>query len=95
VLAAMRPLALTTWAGRTGLGELRGPGALDRERRPGRVRVDLSLARRYALAVRAATDAYLCGVAEDDLGRHEAEALTAVLLDLAARRGEIGGLLSG
>jgi hypothetical protein len=93
VLAATHALAHSTWAGRTGLSELPGPGGTERSRWLGRVQVDVPRARAYALAVRTATDSYLARIGDQHLEAGEAELLTALLLDLAARRGEIGCLL--
>jgi hypothetical protein len=61
------PLAMSTWQGRTGIGELPPPGVWDEWAR--RVTVDLPATRQYAQAVYAATDAYLTGAADDDLAR--------------------------
>lgn len=47
----------------------------------------------YALAVRIATDTYLAGLPEDALDPADECLLTALVLDLAARRGEIDCLL--
>jgi hypothetical protein len=93
VLARKHPLALTSWAGRTGISELPPPGALDREAWFRRVRLDVSRLRSYALAVRTATDDYLAGLPDRDLDPSQAELLTALLLELAARRGEVDWLL--
>jgi hypothetical protein len=92
VLAAKQPLALTTWAGRAGISVL-PPGALDRSGWFRRVRLDMTRLRPYAAAVRAATDCYLAGLPDAALDPTQARVLTALLLDLAARRGEIGCLL--
>ena len=61
------PLAMSSWQGRAGIGELPPPGVWDEWAR--RVVVDLPAARQYAQAVYAATDAYLAGATEDDLAR--------------------------
>jgi hypothetical protein len=98
ILAAGEPLALSTWAGRTGLSEP-APLADPAGWAPwaGRVRVDLGGARPYARAVYAATDSFLAGIPEAalDVGRGERPAclLSALLLTLAVRRGQIGCLL--
>lgn len=94
VLAAGRPLALSTWAGRTGVSELPPLAVpIDWQAWVRRVRLDLAHLRPYALAVQAATDAYLAGVPDEALESAPACLLTALLLDLARRRGEIGCLL--
>lgn len=54
---------------------------------------DLSRLHGYARAVRAATDAYLAGLPEGALDPADLCLLTALVLDLAARRGEIDCLL--
>lgn len=93
VLSGGRPLALTTWRGRTGAGDLSGPGGFDRGAGHRRVRIDLRRTRGYAAAVRTATDGYLAGLA-DGAPHPEPECLlTALLVDLASRRGEIACLL--
>ncbi len=96
-LAAGTPLALSTWVGRTGLSELpalAGPikwGAWAR-----RVRLDLAAVRAYARAVYASTDAYLAALPDVALdpapGESPAGLLSALLLTLAMRRGEIACL---
>jgi hypothetical protein len=93
VLAGKHPLALTTWAGRTGISELPPAGMPDRDGWFRRVHLDLAQARAYALAVRTATDGYLAGLPDEDLDPTQADLLTALVLDLATRRGEIGCLL--
>jgi hypothetical protein len=63
VLAARAPLALSTWAGRTGLSELpRLGGPTDWPAWARRVRLDPTALRPYARAVHAATDAYVAGL---------------------------------
>lgn len=66
-LQGRAPLVMSSWQGRTGIGELPPPGVWDEWAR--RVVVDLPAARQYAQAVYAATDAYLAGATEDDLAR--------------------------
>jgi hypothetical protein len=99
MLAAATPLALSDWIGRTGLSELPPPG------RPAdgcawsrRVRLDLAAFRPYARAVYAATDAYLAALPDEQLdpawGELPACLLTALLLTLVMRRGEIACLLT-
>ncbi len=99
VLAAGAPLALSTWAGRTGLSEL--PPLvrhIDWRAWARRVRLDLAALRPYAQAVYAATDAYLAALPDEALDATRAEQpaclLSALLLTLAMRRGEIGCLLA-
>src|SRR5260370_14421002 len=68
VLAAGAPLALSTWAGRTGLSELPPlAGPADWRAWARRVRLDLAELRPYARAVYAATDTYLAGLPDDAL----------------------------
>jgi hypothetical protein len=99
VLAARAPLALSTWAGRTGLSELPPlAGSADWRAWASRVRLDLARLRPYARAVYAATDAYLDGLPDGVLDRMNDAApaclLTAILLTVATRRGEIACLRS-
>jgi hypothetical protein len=99
VLAAGTPLALSTWGGRTGLSELPPlAGPTDWRAWAHRVRLDLAELRSYARAVFASTDTYLAALPDDalDLARGEAPAclLSALLLTLAMRRGEIACLLA-
>jgi hypothetical protein len=100
VLAAGTPLALSTRAGRTGLSELPPVGRAGQWRRAWarRVRLDLAEVQLYAQAVYAATDAYLATLADAALdpaqGGQTARLLSAVLLTLAMRRGEIACLLA-
>ena len=99
ILAARAPLVLSTWAGRTGLSEL---PPLDRtgDWRPWahRVRVDLARLRPYADAVYASTDAYLANLSDEALDPLNEAApaclLTAMLLTVATRRGELACLRS-
>ncbi len=99
VLAAGTPLALSTWAARTGLSELpplaRG-GSDDGPAWARRVRLDLDQLHPYAQAVYAATDAYLAALPDDAFDATHGEApvclLSAFLLTLAMRRGEIACL---
>lgn len=99
VLAAGTPLALSTWAGRTGLSELpplARPTACRAWAR--RVRLDPAELRPYARAVYAATDAYLAALPDDALDPERGERpsclLSALLLTLSMRRGEIACLLA-
>lgn len=101
VLAVGAPLALSTWAGRTGLSELpplAAVGPTDWHAWAHRVRIDLAALRPYAQAVYAATDAYLAALPDGTLDPacHEVPAclLNALLLTLAMRRGEIACLLT-
>jgi hypothetical protein len=98
-LAAGVPLALSTWVGRTGLSELPPlAGSTDWRAWARRVRLDLARLRPYARAVYASTDAYLAALPDDalDLARGERPAclLSALLLTLSMRRGEIACLLA-
>ncbi len=96
VLAGRQPLALSSWAGRTGMSELpRLAGPADWHAWGRSVRLDLSRLRPYARAVYASTDTYLATLSEDGLeplgGETPACLLSALLLTLAARHGEITG----
>jgi hypothetical protein len=94
VLGAGTPLALSTWAGRTGLSEL-PPRARATNWRAWahRVRLDEARLRRYATAVYASTDAYIAAlpdrVLDSPRGEKPACLLTALLLSVSMRRGEI------
>lgn len=99
VLAARTPLALSSWIGRTGLSELPPLiGATGWHAWARRVRLNLDELRPYAQAVYAATDAYLATLQDEALdsaqGERPACLLSALLLTLAARRGEIACLLA-
>jgi hypothetical protein len=93
VLSAGTPLALSTWAGRTGLSEI--PALVDSSNWrtwTRRVRLDFGELRPYARAVYASTDAYLAELTDDALQPPEkmpACVLNALLLTLSMRRGEI------
>jgi hypothetical protein len=93
VLSARTPLALSTWAGRTGLSEI--PALSDSTNWPAwaqRVRLDFSELRAYARAVYASTDAYLAELTDDALqptDKMPASVLNALLLTLSTLRGEI------
>jgi hypothetical protein len=94
VLAAGRPLALSTWAGRTGLSEIPPlTGTTGWRAWARRVRFDEVGLRRYAKAVYAATDAYIVSLRDEalDPARGEVPAclLTALLLTVSMRHGEI------
>jgi hypothetical protein len=94
VLAGGRPLALSTWAGRTGASEL--PPLLGRVDWPGwagRVALDVTRLRAYASAVYAATDSYLAELPDGALAPAPECLLSALLLTAAMRRGEIACLL--
>lgn len=93
-LAGTAPLALASWAGRTGLSEL--PPLAARTDWAGweeRVSVDLAVVRGYAQAVYAVTDAFLAGLPEEALDPTRGDApvclLSGLLVTLAARRGEL------
>jgi hypothetical protein len=99
VLTAGVPLALSSWAGATGLSELPPfGGPADWRAWARQVRLDLAELRPYARAVYAATDAYLAALTDEALdsahGEHPACLLSALLLTLAMRRGEIACLLA-
>jgi hypothetical protein len=99
VLAAGTPLALSTWAGRTGLSELPPlAGSADWHAWARRVRLELADLRPYARAVYATTDAYLAALPDHALdpasGEGPACLLSALLLTLSMRRGEIACLLA-
>lgn len=100
VLGAGKPLALSTWAGRTGLSEIPPlVGTIDWRAWAHRVRLDRDNVRAYALAVYASTDAYIARLAEDALDLTRAETpvclLNALLLSVSMRRGEIASFLAG
>lgn len=96
VLAGGSPLALSTWAGRTGASELPPlPGPVDWPGWARRVELDLAGLRAYGAAVHAATDAYLAALPDDAVEPAPECLLTALLLTSAARRGEIVCLLGG
>ncbi|HEV8193867.1 MAG TPA: hypothetical protein VGP82_20655 [Ktedonobacterales bacterium] len=99
VLAAGAPLSLSTWAGRTGLSELPPLAKLANcHAWVGRVRLNLAEVQHYAQAVYAATDAYLAALPDGALDltcdEQPERLLSALLLTLAMRRGEIACLLS-
>ena len=99
-LAVGSPLALTNWAGRTGLSELPPlVGPIDWRAWTCRVRLaDMAALRAYAQAVHAMTDTYLATLADDAFDpAHEelpGRLLSALLLTMAMRHGEIACLLS-
>jgi hypothetical protein len=94
VLAERQPLALSSWAGRTGISEL--PPLVGRagwrEWESG-VRLEVGRLRPYARAVSASTDAHLAALPEAELepvgGETPGCLLGAPFLTLAARHGEI------
>lgn len=99
VLAAGTPLALSTWAGRTGLSELPPLGEATEWRAWAcGVRLDLAALRAYAQAVYAATDSYIAALpdAAFDLRCRDAPVclLSALLLAVSMRHGEITSLLA-
>ncbi|HEX8035893.1 MAG TPA: DinB family protein [Ktedonobacterales bacterium] len=99
VLTAGTPLALSTWAGRTGLSELSPLGEPAQWRAWARgVRLDLAALRAYAQAVYAATDHSIAALPDEafDLTCRDAPAclLSALLLTVSMRHGEITGLLA-
>lgn len=96
MLAGGRPLALSTWAGRTGASELPPlAGPVDWPAWGRRVELDLTRLRAYAAAVHAATDAYVARLPDGAVEPAFECLLTALLLRSAAHRGEIVRLLEG
>ena len=99
-LAVGPPLALTNWAGHTGLSELPPlVGTIDWRAWTCRVRLaDVAALRAYALAVHTMTDTCLAALADDALDPpHDAlpaRLLSALLLTMAMRHGEIACLLA-
>ena len=98
LLARGTPLALSAWAGRTGLSELPPlVGTVDWRAWAHRVRLDRAKLRRYAQAVYASTDVYIAALAEEELTTAGGDAplrlLSGLLLSLSMRRGEIACLL--
>jgi len=99
VLAGGMPLALSSWVGRTGLSDLPPlVWATSYNAWAGQVRLDLGEMRAYARAVYASTDAYLTDLPDEALDTAcsdtPARLLTALLLTLSMRRGEISCLLA-
>jgi len=100
VLGAGKPLALSTWSGRTGLSEIPPllPGPEDWRAWAHRVRLDPNRLRAYARAVYASTDAYIAALADEalDLKRVETPVclLSALLFSVSKQRGEICSLLA-
>jgi hypothetical protein len=99
VLAAGMPLARSTWAGRTGLSELPPLGEPPEWHAWARgVRLDLAALRAYAQAVYAATDSYIAALPDEALDLRCRDApvclLSALLLTVSMRHGEITGLLA-
>lgn len=102
VLAAGVPLALSTWAGRTGLSELPPLAGCDVARAPAwtawarEVRIDGPKMRAYARAVYRSTDASIAALPVNafDPARRRSPAcvLTALLLTVSMRRGELACL---
>lgn len=98
VLAAGTPLALSTWAGRTGLSEIPPLAGTSGWRAWAcRVRLDEARLRRYARAVYASTDAYIAALPDEALdpvrGDVPACLLTGLVLSVSMRHGEIACLL--
>jgi hypothetical protein len=86
LLSCRKPLALSTWRGRTGLSRLPPLGRYRREQAwADSVAIDLAELRAYAQAVYAATDAYLANFAPAR-ERLTVCVLTGLLLTLSARR---------
>lgn len=93
-LAGRVPLALASWAGRTGLSELPPLAArTDWRAWERRVRVDVAAVRGYAQAVYAVTDAFLADLPDEALDPSRADGriclLSGLLVTLSARRGEL------
>lgn len=89
VLAAGIPIALSTWAGRTGIDPLPRLGApIDWPAWARAVRLDLAGVRSYASAVHDATDAYLARL-PDAPDVTTVRVLTGLLLAVSMRHGEI------
>lgn len=85
VLAARTPLALSMWAGRTGIDPLPGLGApIDWPAWARTVRLDLARVRFYAGAVYDATDAYLARL-PDPPDATTIRVLTGILLTVSMR----------
>jgi hypothetical protein len=99
VLAAQKPLAFASWAQRTGLSEIPPlAGTIDWCAWEHRVRLDWTKLRRYAHAVYGSTDRYIAALTEDALTETHGEALvrllSALLLSLSMRRGQIAALVA-
>lgn len=100
LLAADKPLALSTWANRTGMSEIPPPAVLADWRAWTRhpVRIDLAQLAVYSRAVHASTDAFLTALSDDAFDAVHGEApagmLSGLLLTLSMRRGEIACLLA-
>ncbi|HET9001682.1 MAG TPA: DinB family protein [bacterium] len=99
VLATAKPLALSTWVGRTGLSEM--PPLVETTdwcAWARRVRLDEAKLRSYARAVYASTDDYIAALPDEALdparGDMPACLLSALLLTLSMRRGQIACLLA-
>lgn len=99
-LAVGPPLALTAWAGCTGLSELPPlAGPIDWRAWMSRVRlVDMAVLRFYAQAVHTMTDTRLSALVDDALDAPPdilpERLLSALLLTMAMRYGEIARLLA-
>lgn len=93
VLARGKPLAFSSWLGRTGLSEL-PPLANPTERRAWtrRVRIEPVRFRAYARAVHAATEAYLSHVQPLAGGETQSRVLLALLLKMSTFRREVATL---
>jgi DinB superfamily len=97
VLGTRTPLALSTWAGRTGVSSTFSLGEpADWRAWAQKVQVDLAQLRPYARAVYASTDTYLAALTDDAFDRRcdemSACVLNALLLTLSMRCGEIACL---
>jgi hypothetical protein len=97
VLAGVKPLALSSWAGRTGLSELPPLGGRAEWRDWAReVRIEPDTVRRYASAVYASTDTWIANLSNESLEVSRADTparlLSALLLTQCMRRGQIACL---
>lgn len=101
-VAGRAPLAMTSFAGKTGLSEPYPPGQWDEW--SNRVQVDLDQTRAYAQAVYAAVDDYLSTLSDEDLNKEAdlsavgfgmmriGDFLNTIALHNAAHAGEIAVL---
>jgi hypothetical protein len=99
VLANGTPLALSIWAGRTGLSVMPPLiGTADWRAWAHYVRLDPAQLRQYARAVHAATDAYIAALPDNAFNPERGDGpeclLSALLLTVSMRTGEIACLLA-
>jgi len=97
VLADGKPLAFSSWAGRTGLSRVPPLGEWSEWRGWARqLHIDLANVRRYANAVYASTDTCIANLSDEllDPSHRERPAclLSALLMTLSMRRGELACL---